>query len=238
MTKLSTMTKLLMIDDDESLTENLSVFFQQNDIELIYANDPFIGLELLTIDSPKLLLLDVTMPKVDGFTLCKQIRETHDLPIIMLTARGRLEDKIQGFEIGVDDYLPKPFEPLELLVRVQALLRRSASSNKELPETVNVIKFVGLEIFPKQQLVKIDDNEIKLSGMEYHLLYTLATNSGKIFNREQIIGALRGVEVDLFGRSVDILLSRLRHKLNDSPSKPRFVKTIRGVGYTFIGTPL
>jgi len=236
MTKLSIMTRLLMIDDDESLTESLTVFFQQNDIELIYANDPLIGLELLTTESPNLLLLDVTMPKVDGFTLCKKIRETDNLPIIMLTARGRLEDKIQGFEIGVDDYLPKPFEPLELLVRVQALLRRSVDNGRDLPN--DAIKFVGLEILPKQQLVKVDDNEVKLSGMEYHLLHTLVTNSGKIFNREQIVGALKGIEVDLYGRSVDILLSRLRQKLNDSPSEPRFVKTIRGVGYTFIGTPL
>lgn len=238
MTKLFNMKKLLIIDDDESLTESLSLFFEKHQVELVCANDPLVGLELLTTEPPNLLLLDVTMPKVDGFTLCKKIRKTHNLPIIMLTARGRLEDKIQGFEIGVDDYLPKPFEPLELLVRVQALLRRNADSAEELPNTIDVIKFVGLEIFPKQQLVKVDDNEVKLSGMEYHLLYTLVTHSGKIFNREQIVGALKGVEVDLYGRSVDILLSRLRQKLNDSPSEPRFVKTIRGVGYTFIGTPL
>lgn len=231
------MTKILMIDDDTSLTQNLSVFFQQHQIELVYANDPLIGLEQLVTESPKLLLLDVMMPKVDGFTLCKQIREKHNLPIIMLTARGRLEDKIQGFEIGVDDYLPKPFEPLELLVRVNALLRRISDNNSQQLEASKLIRFVGLTISPKQQLVKVDDDEVQLSGMEYHLLYTLATNPGKVFNREQIIGALKGVEVDLYSRSVDILLSRLRQKLNDAPSSPRFIKTIRGIGYTFIGTP-
>ncbi|MBQ4847533.1 response regulator transcription factor [Pseudoalteromonas sp. MMG005] len=232
------MKKLLMIDDDACLTESLSIFFHQHQIELIYANDPSHGLDLLETESPALLLLDVMMPKIDGFTLCKKIRATHSLPIIMLTARGRLEDKIQGFEIGVDDYLPKPFEPLELLVRVHALLRRSTDNNTKQFEPTELITFIGLEIVPKQQLVKVDGSEVKLSGMEYHLLYTLATHPGKVFNREQIIGALKGVEIDLFGRSVDILLSRLRQKLHDSPSTPRFVKTIRGIGYTFIGTPL
>ena len=229
------MTKILMIDDDEGLTQSLKAYFSQHEFELTFANDPMIGLELLAKETPSLLLLDVMMPNIDGFTLCKKIRESHSLPIIILTARGRLEDKIQGFEIGVDDYLPKPFEPLELLHRVQALLRRSESIE---PQTSNLIEFIGLKIYPKQQQVHVDGKEVKLSGMEYHLLYNLVTNPGKVFNREQITGVLKGVEVDLFGRSVDILLSRLRQKLNDSPSEPRFVKTIRGIGYTFIGTPV
>lgn len=232
------MTKILMIDDDETLTESLSVFFHQHNFELIYANDPIIGLALITAEKPALLLLDVMMPIVDGFTLCKQIRETHSLPIIMLTARGRLEDKIQGFEIGVDDYLPKPFEPLELLVRVQALLRRSKNVEASMLADNECVEFSGLDIYPTQQLVKVDGAEVKLSGMEFHLLYTFATNPGKVYNREKITGTLKGVEVDLYGRAVDILLSRLRQKLNDSPSSPRFIKTIRGIGYTFIAAPL
>ena len=115
------MTKLLIIDDDSSLTENLAVYFKQHHFDLICANEPQQGYELIGRESPKLVLLDVMMPGTDGFTLCKQIREAYTLPIIMLTARGRLEDKVHGFELGVDDYLPKPFEPAELLVRVQAL---------------------------------------------------------------------------------------------------------------------
>lgn len=231
------MTKLLMIDDDENLTESLAAFFKQHHVELIYANDPLIGLEKIKSESPQLLLLDVMMPKVDGFTLCKQIRETHDLPILMLTARGRLEDKVRGFEIGVDDYLPKPFEPLELLMRVNALLRRS--DNRQAPATseTQCVQFNGIDIYPAQQGVTVDGEAVKLSGMEFHLLHTLATNPGKIFNREQITGVLKGVELDLEGRAVDILLSRLRQKLNDNPAAPRFIKTIRGIGYTFIATP-
>ena len=155
----------------------------------------------------------------------------------MLTARGKLEDKVHGFEIGVDDYLPKPFEPLELLARVQALLRRTRS-RKEETEIQEHIQFTSLDIYPAQQLVKVNGEEINLSGMEFHLLYTLATNPGKVYNREQITGALKGVEVDLYGRAVDILLSRLRQKLNDSAADPMFIKTIRGIGYTFIGKPL
>lgn len=232
------MTKILMIDDDKDLTDSLSVFFSNHNLELVVANDPNVGLELLERSEPKLLLLDVMMPQVDGFSLCKQIREKSALPIIMLTARGKLEDKIQGFELGVDDYLPKPFEPLELLARVQAQLRRSELQPRQAPSGNKHIQFSGLDIFPDQQLVKVDSLEVKLSGMEFHLLHTLATHPGKVFNREQIIGALKGVEVDLYGRSVDILLSRLRQKLNDSAASPRFIKTIRGMGYTFIGKSL
>ena len=232
------MTKILMIDDDVTLTESLAEFFRQYQFELIYANDPEVGLELIATEEPALLLLDVMMPKIDGFTLCKQIRQNHALPILMLTARGRLEDKVHGFELGVDDYLPKPFEPIELLMRVQALLRRGQGSQNASETTANdAIVFSGIEIYPAQQLVMVDEGEIKLSGMEFHLLLTLAQNPGKVFNREQITGALKGVEVDLYGRAVDILLSRLRQKLGDSPSEPRFIKTIRGIGYTFVATP-
>jgi DNA-binding response OmpR family regulator len=232
------MTSILMIDDDKDLTESLSLFFKKHNLELVVANDPLVGLDLIGKAKPKLLLLDVMMPKVDGFTLCKQIREKYALPIIMLTARGKLEDKIQGFELGVDDYLPKPFEPLELLARVQALLRRSELQNTTEETSSTIIQFSGLDIIPSQQLVKVDGADIKLSGMEFHLLYKLANHPGKVFNREQITGLLKGVEVDLYGRAVDILLSRLRQKLNDSPTSPRFIKTIRGMGYTFIAKPI
>ncbi|OHU85689.1 MULTISPECIES: response regulator transcription factor [Pseudoalteromonas] len=232
------MSKLLIIDDDSSLTESLSVFFQQHHFDLICANEPQHGYELIGLESPKLVLLDIMMPGIDGFTLCKQIRQAYTLPIIMLTARGRLEDKVHGFELGVDDYLPKPFEPAELLVRVQALLRRSFSEEQRSTEQQGVLFFAGLAIFSAQQIVKVDGEDVHLSGMEFHLLKALASNPGKVFNREQITGVVKGVEVDLYGRSVDILLSRLRQKLNDSVSSPRFIKTIRGVGYTFIATPL
>jgi DNA-binding response OmpR family regulator len=232
------MAKILIIDDDENLTDSLRELFKQHQLAFVCANDPSLGLALIESEAPQLLLLDVMMPKIDGFTLCKQIREVFTLPIIMLTARGRLEDKIQGFELGVDDYLAKPFEPTELLARVHALLRRSAITEDTKSTPIDVIQFAGMDIYPSQQLVRIDGDDVALSGMEFHLLHTFATNPGKIFNREQIIGALKGVEVDLFGRSVDILLSRLRQKLNDSASAPRFIKTIRGIGYTFIATPL
>ncbi|MFC3092932.1 DNA-binding response regulator [Alteromonas sediminis] len=232
------MNNILVIDDDKDLTDNLSVFFKKYDLDLVVANEPLVGLKLIEESEPKLLLLDVMMPKVDGFTLCKQIREKSNLPIIMLTARGKLEDKIQGFEIGVDDYLPKPFEPLELLARVQTLMRRSERQPRPEPSESKAIQFSGLDILPAQQLVKVDGCEINLSGMEFHLLHALATHPGKVFNREQITGALKGVEVDLYGRAVDILLSRLRQKLNDSAASPRFIKTIRGIGYTFIAAPL
>ena len=234
------MIRILMIDDDLGLCESLYTYFSQFNIELIYANTPSDGLLKLKELSPKLLLLDVMMPEIDGFTLCKEIRLNYSLPIIMLTARGQLNDKITGLELGADDYMAKPFEPRELVARIQVLLRRldeSQHSNGKanVPKT---LKFEGMKLYPEQCRLEVDGNEIKLTGMEFSLLNVLAANIGKVFNRDQVISELKGIEVELYSRSVDILLSRLRQKLNDDPRKPRFIKTLRNVGYTFVAKKL
>lgn len=234
------MPTILMIDDDRSLCESLTAYFSQFNLSLIYANTPSEGILHVEACSPDLLLLDVMMPETDGFSLCKKIRLNHTFPIIMLTARGQLNDKITGLELGADDYMAKPFEPRELIARVQVLLRRhreSQQTNKEntVPEKV---MFEGMTLYPKQHRLEVDGNEVKLTGMEFSLLNVLATNTGKVFNRDQVISALKGVEVELYSRSVDILLSRLRQKLNDDPQAPRFIKTLRNVGYTFVAKKL
>ncbi len=234
------MAKILMIDDDRSLCESLASYFGQFELELIYANTPSEGLLHLETSSPHLLLLDVMMPEMDGFALCKKVRLDYSLPIIMLTARGQLNDKITGLELGADDYMAKPFEPRELVARVQVLLKRlgesqQASEENDVPEK---LMFEGMTLYPKHHRLEVDGSEIKLTGMEFSLLNVLATNMGKVFNRDQVISELKGVEVELYSRSVDILLSRLRQKLNDDPQAPRFIKTLRNVGYTFVAKKL
>lgn len=234
------MTKILMIDDDLSLCESLASYFHQFELELIYANTPSEGFLQLEDSSPQLLLLDVMMPEMDGFAVCKQVRQDYSLPIIMLTARGQLSDKITGLDLGADDYMAKPFEPRELVARVQVLLRRlrevqRSGDDDGLPEK---LMFEGMTLYPKQHRLEVDGNEIKLTGMEFSLLNVLATHTGKVFNRDQVISELKGVEVELYSRSVDILLSRLRQKLNDDPQAPRFIKTLRNVGYTFVAKKL
>ena len=225
---------VLIIDDDETLCERLKSYFNQFDIALVVANTPRDGLEKLSKSSPELLLLDVMLPETDGFTLCKQIRANHDLPIIMLTARGELTDKVLGLEIGADDYLAKPFEPRELVASIQVLLRRKpiAHQNDE------CLKFEHLEIYPQHHKAVLDGLEIKLTGMEFNLLALLAASPGKVFNRDELLNALKGVDSDVFSRSIDILMSRLRQKLGDSPQQVRFIKTLRNVGYTFVAKRL
>ena len=227
-------TKVLIIDDDQTLCGRLQSYFSQFDIELLTAFTPSDGLRILDSEDPALILLDVMLPEVDGFTLCKQLIAEHDKPIIMLTARGELTDKVLGLELGASDYLAKPFEPRELVARIQVLLRRSSA-----PEVKqDVWHFEGLDIYPKHHKVVLDGAEIKLTGMEFRLLVLLASTPGQVYNRDELLNELKGIDADVYSRSIDILMSRLRQKLGDKPQQVRFIKTLRNIGYTFIGRRL
>ena len=150
----------------------------------------------------------------------------------MLTARGEVTDRIVGLELGADDYLPKPFEPRELVVRIQSVLRRTAGEQKEADGELN---FDGLRIDAKTRRAELDEQSLELTTMEYELLLLLASSPGRVFSRDEILNGLRGIDAQLFSRSVDILVSRLRQKLGDTAKQPRFIKTVWGAGYTFIG---
>ena len=167
------MKKVLMIDDDTALSERLTQYFSQYDIQLTACDAPSSGLQKMQELQPELLLLDVMLPEKDGFTLCREIREHHDIPIIMLTARGELTDKVLGLEIGADDYLAKPFEPRELVARIEVLLRRKTRPEKETESW----QFHGLEIFPTQHKVLLDGSEVSFTGMEFRVLRLLAKNA-------------------------------------------------------------
>ena len=222
---------VLIIDDDESLCRRLEQYFSQFGINLVSAHSPSKGRELMAVVQPALLLLDVMLPETDGFTLCKELRSEYQLPIIMLTARGELTDKVLGLEIGADDYLAKPFEPRELVARIQVLLRRNAPAAPK----QEVWHFKDLDIHPQHHKVILDEQEINLTGMEFRALVLLAENPGKVFSRDDLLNELKGIDADVFSRSIDILMSRLRQKLGDNPQQVRFIKTLRGMGYTFVG---
>ncbi|BBN82558.1 DNA-binding response regulator [Pseudoalteromonas sp. A25] len=222
--------KILIIDDDQVLCERLTSYFANHGLELFAAHTPEQGLTMLEQLSPEALLLDVMLPDIDGFTLCKKIRETHQLPIIMLTARGELSDKVLGLEIGADDYLAKPFEPRELVARVHVLLRRKPQDEKK----QEVWHFENMQIFVDQHKVLVDQQEVPLTGMEFRLLILLAQSPGSVFDRDQVLNVLKGIDAEVFSRSIDILVSRLRQKLGDDPKQVRFIRTLRGVGYTFV----
>ncbi len=186
-------------------------------------------------------ILDIMLPEMDGFEVCRQIRKGSQVPIIMLTARGELTDRVVGLEMGADDYLPKPFEPRELVARVQSVLRRfraassggGADSAGVHPEGASVLRFEGLVIDPVRRSVLRHDEDVALTGTEYELLLMLAREPGRVFSRDDILGRLRGHEVDLYSRAVDIVVSRLRRKLEPLVA----IKTLRNVGYALALRP-
>jgi two-component system, OmpR family, response regulator len=216
-------TKILMIDDDAQLALPLAQYFQRFDLTLESALKPSDGLRMLQTGHYSAAILDVMLPEMDGFELCRTIRKTSDIPIIMLTARGDVMDRVVGLELGADDYLPKPFEPRELVARIQTILRRQVST-----KTPPRLSFEGLTINLNTHEVARQNEIIELTGTEYELLILLAKEPGKVFSRDDVLNHLRGHETDIFTRSVDILISRLRKKLEPLDC----IKTLRNVGYS------
>jgi OmpR family response regulator RpaB len=228
------MPRILLIDDDEKLGELLGAYFRRFDLELIAANHPALGLERLERDQPDLVILDVMLPDQDGFAVCREIRRKSSVPIIMLTARGDVTDRVVGLELGADDYMPKPFEPRELVARVQNVLRRTGG--REERTDPNQLRFKDLAIDLERRTAELEGEVLDLTTMEYQLLVLFARHPGRTFTRDEILNELRGIDAQLFSRSVDILVSRLRQKLRDTTRQPRFIKTVWGTGYTFVGT--
>jgi len=220
------MSKILLIDDDQALAPPLREYFSRFGLELISATHPQRGLELLDKEQPELIILDVMLPDMDGFEVCRTIRHSSSIPIIMLTARGEVMDRVVGLELGADDYLPKPFEPRELVARISNILKRSNSQ----PAPVEKLCFEDLEIDLECQAVTLNHKPVTLTSMEYRLLLLLATKPGKPFSRDEILSELKGIEADLYTRSVDILISRLRQKIKPA----NYIKTVRGSGYSFV----
>ncbi len=223
---------ILIIDDDEKLNRLLTDFLGEFGFITLTATHPEDGLKKLNQKSPDLVILDVMLPGMDGFEVCKTIRQQTLVPIIMLTARGELSDKVVGLELGADDYLPKPFEPRELVARIHSVLRRTQKVDKTRPQS-----FDRLHIDFSRHIVKLDGDIVDLTTNEFAALALLAGKPGKVFNRDEILQELRGIDCDAFNRSVDITMSRLRQKLNDDAKSPVFIKTVWGTGYVFIGEP-
>lgn len=227
------MHSVLLIDDDGKLAEVLCEYCAQFGIQLDPALLPSDGLTKLQNNHYDAVILDVMLPEMDGFEVCRRIRKTHDLPIVMLTARGDVTDRIVGLELGADDYLPKPFDPRELVARLNVNIKRhvqrNQSANKDSEEHTD-LHFEGLTVRPLQHEVLVTQKNVELTTMEFRLLLLLCRQPGKACSRDEILGALKGTENELFSRSVDILISRLRAKL-----KPlQAIRTVHGAGYAFI----
>ena len=220
---------ILIIDDDEKLNLLLKDFFKDFGFTTLTATHPENGLKIIKQKSPDILILDIMLPGMNGFEVCKAVRKFSSIPIIMLTAKGELMDRVVGLELGADDYLAKPFEPRELVARIQSVLRRIHPVEKN-----QVRKFGSMAIDFNKHTVEIDGKNIEMTTNEFSVLCFLVRNPNKVLNRDQILDEMSGIECDAFNRSVDITMSRLRQKLNDDPKNPSFIKTLWGTGYMFI----
>ncbi len=234
----------LMIDDDTRLAALTKQYVEPFGIELETKDRPSLGLEALKSGSFQVVVLDLMLPEIDGFQMLKKIREFSEVPVIMLTARGELTDRVVGLELGADDYLPKPFEPRELVARLQALVRRAsretkASSGVKLKSGRLVLDRNMREAWFADEASQSEaqasaKTALQLTTSEFAALELLMMKAGESLDRDQIMEALRGIEWDATNRVIDITMSRLRQKLGDDPKNPHFIKTIWGTGYAFI----
>ncbi|MCB2148659.1 MAG: response regulator transcription factor [Deltaproteobacteria bacterium] len=220
---------VLVIDDDDKLNRLLKRFLRDYGFEVYSAVDADEGLRKVRTVQPDLVILDVMLPGMTGFEICKRIRESSALPIIMLTARGDVTDKVVGLELGADDYLPKPFEPRELVARMQAVLRRARHTGSDRRRC-----FGALAIDFHRRLAFMDGRDAALTTTEFAALDLLVRHAGRPLDRDEIMQTLRGIDSECFNRVVDITMSRLRQKLGDDPKHPQYIKTVWGTGYMFV----
>jgi DNA-binding response OmpR family regulator len=236
------MIRALLVDDDRDLARLLTDYLGSHEVSLTHVGDGAQGLAALAKEAFDVVLLDVMLPGIDGFEVCRRIRAAHDVPVVMLTARGDDADRIVGLDIGADDYVPKPFNPRELLARMRAVLRRArpgAVSDAPAKAAREKIVVGPLEIDHGARVVKKDGVEVTLTSFEYRILVVLARRAGETVTREELASEVRepgeaksketyDPSVD---RSLDVHVSRLRQKLEEDPKEPRLIKTVRGVGY-------
>ncbi|MBK9219278.1 MAG: response regulator transcription factor [Uliginosibacterium sp.] len=222
--------RVLMIDDDASLAAMVAEYLAGRGLALSVAGSLTSGEALLRTGQFDALILDGMLPDGDGFDLCRKLREQGNLPILMLTARGEEIDRIVGLELGADDYLPKPFNPRELLARLRALLRRAHSS----PTPVSsLLRFGRLELDQGALEARLDGLPVALTAHQFALLWALARHAGRVLSREALLELARGDALDNFDRSIDVHISRIRAVIEDDPKDPRRIITVRGAGYVF-----
>ena len=227
--------RVLVVDDEKLIVKGIRFSLLQDGLEVDCAYDGEEALELARNNEYDLVLLDVMLPKLDGFEVCQQIREFSDMPIVMLTAKGDDMDKILGLEYGADDYITKPFNILEVKARIKAIMRRAGKNEEKKIDEGNVIIKHDMKIDRESRRVFIEDKEINLTAKEFDLLEILATNPDKVYSREQLLNLVWKYEYAGDARTVDVHIRRLREKIEKLPSNPKYVFTKWGVGYYFKG---
>lgn len=220
-------TRILTVEDDERIRTAVKLALEDEGWEVVEATNGEAAIDAFLQSPTDVVLIDIMLPGIDGFDVCRAVRKASDVPIIMVTARADTHDVVAGLEAGADDYLTKPFVPKELSARIRALLRRARSSDSG----VTRMRFADLEIVPQEGLVTCDGNVIHLTKTEFRLLVELATNAGRVFSRESLLERVWGHDYFGDGRLVDVHIRRLRTKIEHDPALPRYVVTVRGLGY-------
>ncbi len=219
---------ILLIEDDPRLAEMVSEYLGEAGFRVATAGSGEEGLATFAREPCDALVLDLALPGIDGLEVCRRLRASSDVPVLMLTARGDAMDRVVGLEIGADDYLPKPFEPRELLARLRAILRRRGGAARG-----DLLRFGRVEIDRGARSVRVDGAEKSLTSHQFALLVALAENAGRVMSRDALMDALRGEPLEAFDRSIDVHVSRIRQAIEDDPKKPRRIVTVRGAGYVF-----
>jgi DNA-binding response OmpR family regulator len=238
--KLAVMSqRLLMIEDDHRLAAMVAKYLSQNGFEVEHCENAADGMQRLQDgDAPPFaaVLLDLMLPDADGLDVCRQIRSQPQplasLPIVMLTAKGDPMDRVVGLELGADDYVPKPFEPRELLARVRAVLRRHHGT-EQVESASRVLRFGRLEIDLDARMLRVDGEEKNVTSYQFNLLAAMAERAGRVLSREQLMDAVKGEPLEAFDRSIDVHIGRLRAAIEDDPKQPKRIITVRGAGYVF-----
>jgi two-component system phosphate regulon response regulator OmpR len=220
--------RILLIEDDARLSEMVSEYLGQAGYRVATAAAGKQGLESFARQPYDAVVLDLSLPDIDGLDVCRQLRKRWDTPVLMLTARGEPADRVVGLELGADDYLPKPFEPRELLARLRAILRRAHR-----PANSRPLRFGQLEIDRDARVVRVAGKEKPLTSRQFGILVALAENAGRVLSREALMDLLKAEPLEAFDRSIDVHVSRIRNAIEDDPKKPRRILTVRGAGYVF-----
>lgn len=220
--------RVLIIDDDARLSAMLADYLTEAGLTVKRAGDGESGLQMMAREQPDIVVLDLMMPGIDGLETCRRIRARSDVPILMLTAKGEETDRIVGLELGADDYLPKPFNPRELLARLRAILRRRLA-----PARGRIARFGALEIDEDARMVRVRGEEKQLTSYQFDLLCAFAAHAGRVLSRDQLLDLVRGAELEAFDRSIDVHISRIRAAIEEDPRRPKRILTVRGTGYVF-----
>ena len=218
-----------MVDDEPKIIQLTQDYLENAGFSVISAGDGERALAVIQAEKPDLVVLDLGLPGMDGLDVCRSIRKTSNLPIIMLTARDEETDKLVGLELGADDYITKPFSPKELVARVRSVLRRS----ERVQEGREVIRVGDVTLDLPRMQVTVGDEEIELTATEFQLLQALASQPGRIFTRSQLLNSVHGVAIESYERAIDAHIKNIRRKLEPIPHEPRYIQTVYGVGYRF-----